>query len=190
MTWLIVFLGMVVVVGPIMYLLPNAKDKRLSALRGRARALGMSVQITSIAKLDPSAAERVSAGGRTLQPQTACAGYKLPLGQKLALSGELMLLRLPPAPSVTVNEVLPGLALSTESDAQLWARYNAGGAATRLIENAFQRLPQDTLGIAIEAHNVVCFWQEKAKADGDEVATIRAVLEQLREDLQARFGSI
>ncbi len=172
-----------------MYLLPNPRDKRLMTLRGIARAQGMSVQITTVAKLDPSAAERVSAGGKTLQPKTACAGYKLPVGKKLSVKGEVMLIKLPPAPSVVVNEVLPGVALSADSDKQLWQQYNAQGIAAKLIQDAFHRLPEDTLAIAIERHNVVCFWQEKAKADAGQVEIIKGVLEDLRADLQARFGT-
>ena len=171
-----------------MYLVPNPRDKRLMALRSIARTLGMSVQITTVAKLDPSAAERVSAGGKALQPKTACAGYKLPVGKKLSVKGEVILIKLPPAPSVVVNEVLPGVALSADSDKPLWRQYNAQGVATKLIEDAFLRLPEDTLAIAIETHNVVCFWQEKAKADAGQVEIIKGVLEGLRDDLQARFG--
>ena len=172
-----------------MYLMPNDRDKRLTALRALARAQGLSIQITSVAKLDPSAAERVSAGGRTLEPKTQCAGYKLPIGQKLVITGELMLIKLPPEPSVVVNEVLPGVGLSVDSDKHLWAQYNAGGNAAKLIEDAFCRLPADTLAIALESRNVVCFWQEKTKADAGQVELIRAVLGDLRDDLQARFGT-
>ncbi len=189
MTWLIIFLVVALVIGPILYLLPNERDKRLTAIRAVARAQGLSIQITSVAKLDPSAAERVSAGGKTLQPKTSCAGYKLPIGQKLSVTGEFMLIKLPPSPSVVVNEVLPGVALSVDSDKRLWAQYNAGGGASKLIEDAFRRLPADTLAIAVESRNVVCFWQEKAKADGGQVEIIRAVLGDLRDDLQARFGT-
>ena len=148
----------------------------------------MSVQIISLPKLNPSAAERVTAGGKSLLPTTLCSGYKLAIGQKLAVSGEITLLKIPPDPSVTVNEVLPGVALSADSDQQLWQRYNAGGAAAGLIEEAFRKLPPDTLAVAIEERNVVCFWMEKAKAETGQVETIRAVLGVLRDDLQQRFA--
>lgn len=190
MTWLIIFLVVALIAGPILYLLPNERDTRLTALRAVARAQGLSIQITSVAKLDPSAAERVSAGGKRLQPKTACAGYKLPIGRQMSISGEFMLIKLPPSPSVVVDEVLPGVGLSLESDKRLWARYSAGGNAAELIQDAFRRLPADTLAIALESRNVVCFWQEKAKADEGQVEVIRAVLGDLRDDLQARFGTV
>ncbi len=179
---------MVIVIGPIMYLVPNARDKRLTALRATARAEGLTVQITSVPKLDPSAAERVSAGGKTLVPKISCAAYKLPIGQKLVLKGEITLLKMPEHPSLLVEEVLPGIALSEGSDRLFWQQYNQDDLAAQRLLEAFAQLPPDTLAVAIEDHHVICFWLEKAPADAGQVELIREVLEGIRGDLKARFG--
>lgn len=171
-----------------MYLIPNARDKRLTTLRATARAEGLTVQITSVPKLDPSSAERVSAGGKTLEPKIACAAYKLPVGQKLTLKGEITLLKMPDHPSLLVEEVLPGIALSETSDQLFWQRYNQGDVAAQRLLEAFAQLPDDTLAVAIEDQHVSCFWREKAQADAGQVELIREVLEGIRSDLKSRFG--
>ncbi|MBT7335108.1 MAG: hypothetical protein HN856_12090 [Gammaproteobacteria bacterium] len=186
MTGLIIILVLAVVVGPVLYLVPSAKDKRLTALRLAARQLGLSVQMTSVAKLDPRADERVTAGGKHRNPQIACAAYHLPIGHKDVGRERMMLLKLPEIVTVSVNEVIPGWALAEASD-QFWGRYNAGGAAAELLGRIAPDLPKDCLGLSIENRTVACYWMEKARVEEGTLEQIKIVLDVLKEDFCQRL---
>ena len=54
MTWLLIILVLVVAFGPVLWLVPSKRDKRLSALRSRARAEGLIVEMRRIPKPDPA----------------------------------------------------------------------------------------------------------------------------------------
>jgi hypothetical protein len=187
MTWLIIILILVIVIGPVMYLVPTAADKRLTGLRAEARRLGLNVQVTSVPKLDPSSDERVTAGGKRLEPRIQCAAYHLMLGENLANVGQLQLLKLPAQPTVLVNEVAPGWALQQDSDAAFWQRYNAGGQGVEHLLEAVALLPVEALGIAISPRSVSCYWRERAEPESGAVDAIAAALKLLRDDLIERF---
>ena len=45
MTWLLIILVLVVAFGPVLWLVPSKRDKRLAALRSRARSAGLIVEM-------------------------------------------------------------------------------------------------------------------------------------------------
>ena len=104
MTWLIIIGVLVLAIGPIFYLLPSAKDKRLAKLREEARQLGLNVQISFLPKLDPDATERVSAGAAVRDARLTCAAYQLPIGKRLDLDS-FIIQRLPESPTVPIHEL-------------------------------------------------------------------------------------
>lgn len=187
MTWLIIVLILVVVIGPVMYLVPTAADKRLTGLRAEARRLGLNVQISSVPKLDPSSDERVTAGGKPLDPRIQCAAYQLTVGENLPIVGQLVLLKLPERPTVLVNEVAPGWVLQQESDAVFWKQYNAAGKGVEKLLEAASLLPGDVLGVAISSRSISCYWRERAQPESGAVDAIAQGLKLLRDDLIARF---
>lgn len=189
MNWLIIILVLALAIGPVLYLLPNAKDKRLTALREQARRLGLSVKITSLPKLDPSASERVSAGGKRLDPRVMCASYELPMAQSVREVEPLLFLRLPLEPTVPVREVFDGWALHGDSSAEFWARYSSDQRSLGVLHECIDRLPRDTLGVAVDERFVSCYWQEKSAAESNVVAQIQAGLAMLRDQLCGRFGA-
>ncbi|MEM9624471.1 MAG: hypothetical protein AAF993_22715, partial [Pseudomonadota bacterium] len=83
MTWLILILVLAMVIGPVMYLVPSARDKRLAELRSQARIAGLGVKLSTLPKLDPSADERVSAGGVIKEAANSCVAYQLPIQGQL-----------------------------------------------------------------------------------------------------------
>ena len=83
MTWLLIVLVLVVAFGPVLWLVPSKRDKRLSALRSRARSEGLIVEMRRIPKPDPAPEERVSAGGKVREPVLECASYGLPFARGL-----------------------------------------------------------------------------------------------------------
>ena len=190
MNWLIIILILVVAIGPVLYLLPNAREKRLIVLREQARHAGLAVQITSVPKLDPAAHERVSAGAKTLQPKQLCTAYKMPVGIKVAGVEALLLLKKPQVPTILVNEVMPGWVLHNESSLSFWRTYAATDADTQRLQNALSKLPDDALALAIDAQFVSVFWLEKAAAESNGVDEIAEILKGLGEDLLERFGVI
>ena len=178
-----------VIIGPVLYLVPNAKDKRLTALRMKARGMGLTIQLSSVAKLDPTADERVSAGGKHRDPRIACAAYQLPMGQNDLMRGHLTLQPMPTAPTVSVREVLPGWALTEERNG-LWATYDRHGAGVAALNKAAQRLPKDCLGVAIDHRFVACYWREQATAESEILEALYAALVELREDYCERMSTV
>ncbi len=163
-----------------MYLLPSAKDKRLVMLRQAARKHGLMVKITSVPKLDPTAQERVTAGGKTLEPKYAAASYELPLNTRLRGVGEVMLVRMPDAPTVPLTEALPGWALGADSDQAFWQRLTALPEAVDVIGDVLASLPEGSLGCSLNDRYVSCYWTEKLGSDEDTVAGIEASLMRLK----------
>jgi len=187
MTWLIVLLVLVIAVGPVMYLVPTAADKRLGGLREAARRLGLTVQLTSVPKLDPASHERVSAGGKSREPRLHCVAYRLALGDSLSAVRPLQLLRLPPQPTVPVEEVMPGWALAPASDRDFWQQFNRAQQGEQLLERLTTYWPQDVLSLSIDEREIACLWQEKAAVESDAVMQISTALKALRAFLVERF---
>ena len=186
MTWIIIILVVAVILGPIMYLVPTPKDKRLSALRLAARKVGLVVKISSLPKLDPQASERVTAGGKTLDPKIACTAYELPMTPGLADFGEFTLLRMPANPTMPVDEVLSGWSLQPGSPA--WATYAACDKPTEVLRQTLDKLPPDSLGFSVNDRYVACYWRERATADDGRIAEIHTALAAFVDDLRVRFG--
>lgn len=187
MTWLIIVLVVAMIVGPVMYLVPSAKDKRLTALRAAARQAGLTVQLTNVAKLDPADSERVSAGGMHRQPTVACTAYQLPVTRRLVGFESLMLIKMPPHPTVTTTEVLDGWSLDANTSRQAWTGYAANPENASLLATAIAELPGDALAVGLDKRFVACFWLEKADPQGEAVANILGILVELRDDLYSRF---
>ncbi len=79
MGWIIVAVVLAAAVGPLLWLLPSKRDRRLSELRTAARSAGLIVEVASVPKLDARAEERVTAGGAERLPSVSCAAYALAL---------------------------------------------------------------------------------------------------------------
>ncbi len=189
MTWIIIGLVLVLAIGPAMYLLPSAKDKRHMMLREAARKHGLMVQITTLPKLDPTDSERVTAGGRTLEPRRSCANYQLPVGQRLHGAGEVLLVKMPEAPTMPVNEVLPGWSLDSGSDSGFWRRLTAIPDVRGLMIAHLGALPDGTYGCALNERYVSCYWNEGVGADAASVAAIQAELEGFKTLLRTHFAA-
>ena len=73
MAWLFILLGLALVLGPVLYLMPTRRDKEQAMLRGCARAAGLVVELTTLHKVDSEAHERVSASAQPRQMAKAAA---------------------------------------------------------------------------------------------------------------------
>jgi hypothetical protein len=74
---------MLLVIGPLMWLRPTPRERRLAALRGAAQSAGLRVTMRQLPKLDLAPEERVTPGGRPLPATRELAVYLHPLEPKL-----------------------------------------------------------------------------------------------------------
>lgn len=83
LVWIVIALVLIVVVGPIFWLLPSKRDRRVAQLRTAARGAGLVVEVVALPKVDAAVHERVSAGGAPRSPNIDCAAYRLLLAKPL-----------------------------------------------------------------------------------------------------------
>ena len=76
MTWLFIALMFIAAFGPILWLMPGKRERRLSKLRMQARQRGLVVEMTRIEDAAPARGDRVSSGGVVKRPVIRCAAYR------------------------------------------------------------------------------------------------------------------
>ncbi len=155
MTWLLILLVLVVAFGPVLWLIPSKKDKRLSAMRSRARSEGLIVEMRRIPKPDPAPEDRVSAGGRLRDPVLECASYALPLARKLKYLPDWRLVR---KAADAAPDPLP--------DWQYDQRPTGAGRAFQndVLSRAgslLSALPDDVAALELSGRMVLAYWLEK-----------------------------
>jgi len=188
LNWIIIAVVIVMIIGPILYLLPTPKDKRLAGLREQARNLGLNVKLESIEQLDPGPQERVSAGGVYKDPRYSCAAYQLPMSIGSYVDDRLILLKIPAQPTVPFVVAMDGWALSGPASQAVWQGIARVESITQVLREILGKLPQDTLACAIDARFVACYWTEKADTDSDAVENIQQQLVRLSDVLIAQYG--
>ncbi len=174
MTWIIISLALVVAFGPMLYLLPTREQRRLAALRGTARRAGLVVELKPVRKLDATAGERVSAGGRVRSPTHKSVAYSLPLPSMPRYVGSWRLLR-----SAT-DEWRFDDALPIPGEPTLVAT----------LTPFFAALPADTVAVECAGRALSCYWLERFPADGETVKSLRAALVVLAEQLLAKDAEV
>ena len=187
MTWLIIALVVIVAVGPVMYLLPSKRDKRLAGLREEARKTGLNIRITHVPKLDPSGTERVNASGQRLEPKTSCVAYGRAVRVNLMPFRDLLLLKLPAQPTVPYSLAIDGWALGLGVDGASSAELDLV-ANHRLLQGLaplLAKFPEDTLGVEITNRHIACLWRERAEPDSGVVADLSAVCQDIEQLLKA-----
>lgn len=177
---LIVVATIALVVGPLLWLRPTARDRQLTRLRTHARTRGLNVTVEEIAHPDPPPADRVTSGGRVRQPTLNVAAYRLPLHRPGAIEDR----------HVPVWEVV---RLRQERDDRLEDELMAGldrhwrfsRPGLPLIEDVVGRLsallqqaPRGTVKLTGDAQAVGLYWRERG--DEGEVDAIAELLEAMR----------
>lgn len=184
MTWVIIGLILVAAFGPVLWLKPSGRDKRLTALRGAARDAGLTVDIKPLLKLNPSAQERVSAGGESRDSSRLVARYSRHLEKPLRVVSGWQIFQqtedLSPL-RPTIN-VAPGWVFDPTLDFP-----PSSGWPASLEENLpkVQELPKGILGIVLERRLVGVYWDENASANAADVAILGEVLEAIERQLLA-----
>ena len=170
MAWLFILLGLVLVLGPVLYLMPTRRDKEQAMLRSCARAAGLVVELTTLHKVDSEAHERVSASAQPRQPRIQCVRYGLPMGSPLSGLPEVHLVR------------------GRNSDWQADPEYPAvaNNELVLLLRPLLGSLPGSARGLAVTASLVWVYWLESldGTASGqDRVGEIRQAMATIREQV-------
>lgn len=177
MTWILIALVLVIAFGPVLWLVPSKKDRRLAALRARARQEGLVVDIRRLPKRDASAEERVSAGGRIREPVMECAAYGRMFSKKLRFLPGWRLLR---RPAEGKPDPLPDWQYDLRPKGEGRAHLDAMLARAA---GCLAHLPDDVIGLEVDARSVQAYWLEKPGSTVDTVAKLAATLGDLETDL-------
>lgn len=184
MTWLIIGLVLLAAFGPIMWLRPSKKDKRLMLLREQARREGLVVGIETIPKLGASPEEIVSAGGAARNPTLACASYGRMLGTKVRLGPRYRLLRGHPHPDD------PGFPF----DDWQWDRPEREGVLDQEalvdLQTMLARVPADVVAVAVTQTMVKFYWLESAPAGPPAVSDLAVLILEFGAWIEAREAAL
>ena len=154
----VIIVGVLIVAfGPILYVLPSKKDRRLAALRAEARRLGLTVELKPVRNPDAAAEDRVTAGGRPRAPMHASARYALALDR---MPGE--------APPWRLLRSSRGWIADEGMDLPCgWL-----GQLQPLIET----LPDDVVAVDFSGRELGCYWLERPASETDAVAKLKDTL--------------
>jgi hypothetical protein len=176
MTWLIILVILIVAFGPVMWLVPSRRDRRLAAMRQQARQEGMVVELRRLPKPDPLPEERVTAGGRVLEPKQELAVYQWPLARRLRHLPVWRLLR-----KGAGIEALPGWAFEIGKK----PRHGQLDAVLHTLEPMFARLPEDIMAVECEDRVLNAYWMEKPENGPAEVSALADTLASAAQSLEA-----
>jgi hypothetical protein len=164
LTWIVIVLVLLAAFGPIFWMLPSRTDRRLAAMRARARTHGVHVEITQLPDIDADASARVTAGGKRLQPTVTCAAYRLPLRREARAAPQWKLLR---------NRAVSDGPI----DGWQWDSPRVADAAYwQNVAAVLRELPADALACAADARETSCWWRERADAEHAESSVDQLVV--------------
>ena len=194
--WLIIVAVLALAVGPIFYLLPSAQDRFLAGLRQHARQLGFSMQLQRLAKLNPTAAERVSASGQQRAPVVECMRYQWHIREPIRAPLDIVLRRLPDSVTVSVQEAIAGWGVAKSGERRKTDHAGLLEIAQHLelqdsLFECVRNLPDAVLALGIEARSVSIYWHEEAAVprSADEKGRL-ADGKNLIEDLRGRLQTL
>ncbi len=177
---IIIAFTIALVVGPLMWLRPTPRDRQLERLRSHARSRGLNISIREIPDPDPRPQDRVSSGGKLLQPSLNVALYQLPL----RLPGSIEARHAPDWEVIRLRHDVRS-EVEEEMSAGLLPGWRFSRPGLPLIETVVGRLsqalataPRGTAKVEGDAATVGLYWHERGAED--EVDAIGDLLESLR----------
>ncbi len=169
MEWLIILVVLLVAFGPILWLRPSARERRLALLRQQAYREGMRVELRRLPRLDAPAEERVTAGGRALDTTREHAVYLYPLATTLRMLPSWRVLR-----SGDGLQALEGwwfLAGEKPSNPRL-------EEALEAVAPVLHTLPDDVIAVECEARAVGAYFLEGRETSPSRVSDLAARLSE------------
>jgi hypothetical protein len=166
-TWLIIAAVLVLAFGPIMWLLPSKKDRRLTRLRTQGRLEGLNIDIVRVKRLDADPTERVTSGGEVRQPVYTTASYALSFPRKLRHLQPWRILK-----SQNGNDPLPGWVRDTDVKSN---RQQDGMREDVLpdLTSHLADLPDDIVAVELSERSLICYWLELAPADAADATGLK-----------------
>ena len=169
MVWVVIVLALALAFGPVLYLLPTRKDRRLAAMRLEARRLGLLVELKPVRKLDAQAEERVTAAGKRRSPVHSSVVYAM------TMRGSLDRVR----PWRLLRSGRGGWQFDDEFEAQ------PPPELLPALEPGLKDLPDDAVALEFGGSALACYWFERFPADGDTVKALKSTLAAMGERLAA-----
>lgn len=163
MIWVVIVLIFLVAFGPLLWLMPSPRERRLAALRQSAYREGLRVEMRRLPRANPAAEERVTAGGRALDLNRECAAYLKPLGRRLRMLPAWRLLR-----HGDGVKAFPGWAFEPGQKPD-HPRLDAAMAALATVVG---ELPDDVIALECEPQNIAAYWVEGPGSTPDQVTDL------------------
>jgi hypothetical protein len=187
MSWIVIaVIVLLAAFGPVMWLRPSAKDKRLTALRARARSLDLNVDIRPLERLNPTAEQRVSAAGTERDTSELLAVYEHHLARRLRHTAPFRLFRAPGPDAAPVTRAAVPVTDGWLFDPAASFPPEAGWpAALSAVERHLPSLPQDVRALAVEPRSVGVYWAERAGSDIEAVDNLAQALTAMGQALAA-----
>jgi hypothetical protein len=160
LVWIVIGLILVVAFGPLLWLMPTPRERRLASLRQSAYRVGMRVELGRLPRAEPAPQQRVSAGGRPLDTTRPCAAYLHPLPHRLR--------HLPPARLLRGDHGIaahPGWSFERGGKPD----HPALGRAIEAVAATLDALPEDVLALEWRRHDVGVYWLESPGATAENV---------------------
>jgi hypothetical protein len=180
MTWVLIVLVLVIAFGPVLWLVPSKRDKRLSAMRSRARSEGLIVEVRRIPKPDPDPEDRVSAGGKVRNPVIECASYALALPRSLKVLPAWRVLR-------KASDGRPDPFDDWQYDQRPKGEGRAHlDAVLALAAMTLDELPEDVVALEVSPRMVLAYWLERPGSNEQSVPPLAATLK----DFAAALGRL
>jgi len=167
LVWAIIILAMLLVIGPLMWLRPTPRERRLAALRGAGQKAGLRVTLRQLPKLDLAPEDRVTPGGRPLPTTRELAVYLHPLEPKLRMLPGWRILRgsdgLPAWPGWVFE--------SGRKPDNPWL-----GQLLATLAPHVERLPADVIALECDPFTLGAYWLERPHNGPAEAAALAAWL--------------
>jgi hypothetical protein len=165
--WIVIVVIMIVAFGPILWLMPSRRERRLSRLRQRAYQRGMRVELRRLPGRDVAPEERVTAGGRALDTSREYAAYLMPLQARLRMLPSWRLLR-----GAQGMSPVPGWAF----EAGRRPDHPRLDVMLETLAPLLRDLPDDVAAVEVESHSVAGYWLEGPGTTTDRVDDLAARL--------------
>ncbi|MEQ8485238.1 MAG: hypothetical protein RIB46_12820 [Pseudomonadales bacterium] len=167
MAWIIIIVIFIVAFGPLLWLMPTPRERRLARLRQQALQAGLRVELGRLPRSDPTPDQRVTAGGRALDLSRECAVYQQPLAKRLR--------HLPPARVLRGDLGAPAWpGWSFELGAK--PEHPRLGATLDALAALVDTLPDDVIALEWRGHEVGAYWLESPGSGSESVPALASKL--------------
>jgi hypothetical protein len=149
--WIIIIVILVVAFGPLMWLRPSARERRLAKLRQQAYQEGMRVELRRLAPQDPAPEERVTASGRERTLTVDAPAYIYPFQTRLRMLPKWRMLR-----GRDGSPAYPGWVFEPGKRPD----HPQLGQLLELLRPMVETLPDDVVALECDPQNLAGYWLE------------------------------